>query len=46
MGPESNMIGAIMRDAETDIQPKTSYLIMETEAGVMAVTSEGMPRFA
>ena len=46
MGPKSNMIGAIMRDAETEIHPKNSYLMMETEAGVMAVTSEGMPRFA
>ena len=46
MGPESNIIGALMRDAETDIHPKNSYLMMETEAGVMAVASEGMPRFA
>ena len=40
------MIGALMRDAETDIHPKNSYLMRETEAGVMAVTSEGMPRIA
>ena len=49
MGSESNMISALKRDAETDIHKHThtqkSYLMMETEARVMAFTSEGMPRF-
>ena len=50
MGSESNMISVLKRDAETDIHKHThthtqSYLMMETEARVMAFTSEGMPRF-
>ena len=40
------MIGALMRDADTDMHPKNSYPMRETEAGVMAVTSDGMPRIA
>ena len=35
MGPESNMTGVLMRNEETDRHTKNSYLMMETEAGVM-----------
>ena len=35
-----------MRDAETDTQTENNHTMMETEVGVMAVTSQGTPRFA
>ena len=44
--PESNMTGALVRDEKTDIHSKNSYLMRQTEAGVMAVTNQGTPRFA
>jgi len=46
MGPESNMTAALVRDAETDIHPKNSYLMRETEAGVMQLQTkeqQGLP---
>jgi len=46
MGRESNMTAALVRDAETDIHPKNSYLMRETEAGVMQLQTkeqQGLP---
>ena len=45
MGLESNMTGVLMRNGDTDRHTKNSYLMMETEAGVMAFKSR-TPRFA
>ena len=39
MGLESNMTGVLMRNVDTDRHTKNSYLMMETEAGVMAFKS-------
>ena len=36
MGPKSNMTGVLRRNAETDRHIENSYLMMETEAGMMA----------
>ena len=43
VGTGPNKIGVLKkRDTETE----NNYVIMEPEAGVMAVTSQGVPRFA